>query len=137
MLTMISNAVPEESLTESPATPTVTHYQEVAAQFMALLNTAIVLIPAFEPFHTSLVDFVRAHQSFPNDFIATTLDRRGPRPRNALAKSAAVSYRSAGDLESAFRSTAFTASLKPSQYLLTGGGSVMIIACITVAQELP
>ncbi len=73
MLAMIASGVPDESATDSPATPTVTHYQEVATQFIALINAAIALIPAFEPYHVSTEEFVRAHQSFPNDFIATVL----------------------------------------------------------------
>jgi hypothetical protein len=73
MLEMITSGVPEEAVTDSPATPTTTHYQEVAAQFIALLNAAIALIPSLEPFHASTEEFVRAHQSFPIEFIATVL----------------------------------------------------------------
>ena len=73
MFALIASGVPEESTTDSPATPTVTHYQEVAARFIALLNEAIALIPSLEQFHASTQEFVRAHQSFPIDFIATVL----------------------------------------------------------------
>ncbi|SRR5216684_3914507 len=73
MFAMIASVVREGFATDSPATPTVTHYQEVAARFIALLNEAIALIPSLEPYHASTEEFVRAHRSFPIDFIATVL----------------------------------------------------------------
>ena len=56
-----------------PPAPTTTHYDEVAAALSATLTTAFSQIPSFEVSHPSTVKFVRAHQAFPNDFIATVL----------------------------------------------------------------
>jgi len=56
-----------------PPAPTTTHYQEVAAALLATITTAFSQIPSFEVSHPTTVKFVRSHQSFPNDFIATVL----------------------------------------------------------------
>jgi hypothetical protein len=65
----VSTAAP----TDLTPTPTTTHYQEVAAALSATLTTALSQIPSFEVSHPATVKFVRAHQGFPNDFIATVL----------------------------------------------------------------
>ena len=71
---IIASGMSIEPVTDSQATPTVTYYQQVAARFSAALIAAIAEIPAFEQYHPSTAQFVRSHQSFPNDFIATTVD---------------------------------------------------------------
>jgi hypothetical protein len=70
---LIASGVSIEPVTDSAAMPTVTYYQQVAAKFSAALIAAIAEIPMFEPYHPSLAHFVRSHQSFPNDFISTTV----------------------------------------------------------------
>ena len=58
--------------TETP-TPTVTHYQEVAAQLRKALNDAQALIPAFAPAHPATKELVRKYQSFPDTLIGTAI----------------------------------------------------------------
>ena len=58
---------------DTPASPTTTHYQEMADALSATLTTALSQIPSFEQSHPATVKFVRSHQGFPNDFIATVL----------------------------------------------------------------
>jgi hypothetical protein len=69
----VATGVSGEVPSESPPTPTTTHYQEVAKQISDLLTTAVGLIPAFEAKHQATAKFVHAHSGFPNDFIATVL----------------------------------------------------------------
>lgn len=68
-----ASGVSVQAAVDAPPTPTTTHYQEVAAALSATLTTALSQIPSFEVSHPATVKFVRAHQGFPNDFIATVL----------------------------------------------------------------
>ncbi|HXH38504.1 MAG TPA: hypothetical protein VNN08_07740 [Thermoanaerobaculia bacterium] len=56
------------------AQPSVlTGSDEVAAQFIAALNTAIALIPAFEPKHPETLKFVKRYVSFGDDLITSAI----------------------------------------------------------------
>lgn len=58
---------------EAPATPTITHYQQLAAEFLAALEEIAALIPKLEAQHVSTTKFVRSHQNVPNEFLATVI----------------------------------------------------------------
>lgn len=58
---------------EVPATPTVTHYQQLAAEFSAALDGIVAVIPKLEPAHVSTVNFVRSHVNVPIEFLATAV----------------------------------------------------------------
>src|SRR6185436_2003023 len=55
----------------APVSPTITHYQQLAAQVMAALDEIAAVIPNPEVEHTSTANFVRTHQSIPIEFLAT------------------------------------------------------------------
>lgn len=54
-------------------TPTVTHYQERAAIFLATFDQAVATIPNLESKHASTEKFVRGHLSVPDKFLATAI----------------------------------------------------------------
>jgi len=54
-------------------TPTVTHYQQVAAQVGAALHEALSRIASFEAPHPSTLRVVRTHRIIPTEFIATAI----------------------------------------------------------------
>jgi hypothetical protein len=70
-------AVPEpgDGTTTPPApgtpTPTVTHYQQVAAEFMSALDEISQIIPKLEAIHVSTANLVRSRLNVPNEFLAT------------------------------------------------------------------
>ena len=55
------------------ATPTITHYQEVAAQLSKALQDAQRLIPTFAPAHSTTTQFVRKYQSFPDSLLLSAI----------------------------------------------------------------
>ena len=52
-------------------TPTITHYQQIAAEFMAALDEIAQIIPKLEAAHVSTANLVRSRLNVPNDFLAT------------------------------------------------------------------
>jgi hypothetical protein len=77
----MSTPVTNPTATEVPAgattpevtiTPTLTHAQELANQFMAELDRIAGIIPKLEVQHVSTARFVRAHQSIPNAFLVSS-----------------------------------------------------------------
>ena len=52
-------------------TPTITHYQAVAAEFMAALDEISQIIPKLEAIHVSTANLVRSRLNVPNEFLAT------------------------------------------------------------------
>lgn len=52
-------------------TPTVTHYQQVAAEFMSALDEISQIIPKLEAIHVSTANLVRSRLNVPNEFLAT------------------------------------------------------------------
>lgn len=52
-------------------TPTITHYQQVAAEFMAALDEIAKIIPKLEAVHVSTANLVRSRLNVPNEFLAT------------------------------------------------------------------
>jgi hypothetical protein len=52
-------------------TPTITHYQQIAAQFMAALDEIALIIPKLEAVHVSTANLVRSRLNVPNEFLAT------------------------------------------------------------------
>ena len=55
---------------ETP-TPTITHYQQVAAEFMSALDEIAKIIPKLEAIHVSTANLVRSRLNVPNEFLAT------------------------------------------------------------------
>ena len=60
------------SETAAPS-PTITHYEQVAAELSIAVETAFASIPGIEAPHPATRDFVRSHQSISNDFIASVI----------------------------------------------------------------
>ena len=58
---------------QEPVTPTTTHYQEVAKQFLDAFIAAIAQIPMLEEKHATTAQFVQTHSGFSNDFVSTVL----------------------------------------------------------------
>lgn len=56
---------------DQPSTLTVTHYQQLAAQFMAALDEIATIIPKLEAAHISTANFVRSHLNVPIEFLGT------------------------------------------------------------------
>lgn len=57
----------------STATPTVTHYQQVAAKVNAAIDELLALVPDFVESHPVTKLFVRTHLNLPADFIDTVI----------------------------------------------------------------
>jgi hypothetical protein len=68
-----ANGVSAKAAADLPPSPTTTHYQELATVLSTTLTAAMSQIPSFEESHPATAKFVRSHQGFPNDFIATVL----------------------------------------------------------------
>jgi hypothetical protein len=65
---------PAEQATPAPtASPTVTHYQEVAARVSEALDELLALIPNFVESHPTTREFIRTHQGVPIEFVATAI----------------------------------------------------------------
>jgi len=72
MSNILTPARPAASEPQVPS-PTVTHYEQVAAELSIAVETAFAAIPNMEAPHPSTRDFVRSHQSVSNDFIASVI----------------------------------------------------------------
>lgn len=57
--------------TTEPPGPTVTRYQQLAAEFTAALDEIATIIPKLEAAHISTANFVRSHLNVPIEFLAT------------------------------------------------------------------
>jgi len=57
---------------DQPPTPTITYYQQLAAQFMAALDEIAEIIPKLEGTNVVTAEFVRSYQNVPIEFLATT-----------------------------------------------------------------
>jgi hypothetical protein len=53
------------------AAPTITHYQQIATEFMTALDEISQLIPKLEAAHVSTANVVRSRLNVPNQFLAT------------------------------------------------------------------
>jgi len=71
MSTVITEAVEEPKPTQGPDAPTVTHYQQLAAQLKSAIAAVMAEIPKFEMSHDLKARFVSVHQSVPPEFINT------------------------------------------------------------------
>jgi hypothetical protein len=70
-MTTIS-ATPQKSAVSEAPSPTVTHYEQLAAELSIAIDTAAADIPNIESPHPSTLDFVRSHQ-LSNAFIASVI----------------------------------------------------------------
>ena len=66
-----TQAAPDAPVTS--ATPTLTHYEEIAQDLSKAIDAMLALIPSFVEPHPTTKPFVDSHQSVSNDFIATTI----------------------------------------------------------------
>lgn len=55
------------------ATPTVTHYKQLADQFSQALDEIASIIPKLEAQHPATANFVRSHLNVPTEFLATAI----------------------------------------------------------------
>ena len=70
--TGVTAAEPTEG-TPPIASPTVTHYQQLAENFMQALDQIASIIPKLEAAHITTASFVKTHQNVPNQFLATAI----------------------------------------------------------------
>lgn len=59
--------------TPVPATPTVTHYEQVAADFTRALDELLRGVPHFVALHPATKGFVRTQKTVSDDFIVSTI----------------------------------------------------------------
>jgi len=72
--TKAAGDVPQTPADPVPSqTPTITHYQQIAANLAKALDDMLALIPSFVASHPSTTGFVRSHQNVPVEFIATAI----------------------------------------------------------------
>ncbi|HVR37490.1 MAG TPA: hypothetical protein VMU84_00220 [Thermoanaerobaculia bacterium] len=57
----------------TPATFTVTHYQQLASDFMKSLDAITTAVPKLEARHSSTAAFVRTHIGFPLPFVLSAI----------------------------------------------------------------
>ena len=72
----IMNAVTTQAAPDAPAetaTPTLTHYAQVAQDLSDAIDEMLSLIPSFVVAHSTTKTFVNSHQSFSNDFLETAI----------------------------------------------------------------
>lgn len=60
-------------VTGNDAEPTVTHFQEVAGEFMKALDALVSALPPLEVSHATTANFVRTHQNVPALFVDTVI----------------------------------------------------------------
>ena len=70
-MSTILTAPPKPAVSEAPS-PTVTRYEQLAAELAIAIDTAAASIPNIESPHPSTLDFVRSHQ-LSNEFIACVI----------------------------------------------------------------
>jgi hypothetical protein len=73
--TATAAAEPPDGTTTPPTgegpSPTITRYQQLAAEFMAALDEIATIIPKLEAAHISTANFVRSHLNVPIEFLGT------------------------------------------------------------------
>ena len=84
----------------------LTGSDEVAAQFIAALNTAIALIPAFEPKHAETLKFVKRYVSFGDDLITSAI--------SAVENNAELAATKKFDVERARATYQFLTAFRPA-----------------------
>jgi len=69
-----SGDVPQAPADPAPVqTPTITHYQQLAANLAKAIDDVLALIPSFVEAHPDTTIFVSRHQNVPLTFIATAV----------------------------------------------------------------
>ncbi|HXA18597.1 MAG TPA: hypothetical protein VN380_16505 [Thermoanaerobaculia bacterium] len=69
--TVTAQAAPDDPV--PPQTPTVTHYEQVAAKLSSAIDEALALMPDFTQSHPLTKGFVRSQQSVSDTFILSTI----------------------------------------------------------------
>jgi hypothetical protein len=69
--TVTAQAAPDDPA--PPQTPTVTHYEQVAAKLSSAIDEALALMPNFTQSHPLTKGFVRSQQSVSDAFIVSTI----------------------------------------------------------------
>src|ERR1700686_5080347 len=69
--TVTAQAAPDDPA--SPQTPTVTHYEQVAAKLSSAIDEALALMPDFTQSHPLTKGFVATQGSVSDAFILTTI----------------------------------------------------------------
>jgi len=104
MSTQKNPRLTKEATAEPPLTPTVTHYQQVADDFMKSLDSLVEVMPKFEISHSTTARFVRTHQNVSDAFLATVLSAVSQTPElQAVNKLDVVAARDALQFIDAFR----------------------------------
>ena len=69
--TVTAQAAPDDPA--SPQTPTVTHYEQVAAKLSSAIDEALALMPNFTQSHPLTKGFVQSQKSVSDAFIVSTI----------------------------------------------------------------
>jgi hypothetical protein len=70
--TAFNPAAADGTVPDQPVGPTVTHYQQLASQFIVALDQIAAIIPRLEAVHVSTAKSVRSRLNIPIEFLATT-----------------------------------------------------------------
>ena len=64
---------PVFAIDEAAPSPTTTHYQQLADEFMQALDRVAAMVPKLESKHVSTANFVRSHMNIRNAFLMTAI----------------------------------------------------------------
>jgi hypothetical protein len=78
MSKIVQRAVDEPKPPNANREPTLTHFQELAAQLKTAIGAVLAEIPEFDLGHDNNAHFVSAHQSVPAEFIGTVASSIDP-----------------------------------------------------------
>ncbi len=102
--TKAAGDVPQVPADPAPAqTPTITHYQQIAANLAKAIDDMLALIPSFVEAHPDTTAFVRRHQNAPLQFIATAVAAVEANPELQRGSFDATEARDALQFIDAFR----------------------------------
>jgi len=116
--TPLNRLTQADGAVSAPATPTVTHYQQLADALMKDLDALGTVVPDLEVSHIATAPFVRSHLNVPLVFLATAIHTVEQTPElQLLNKLDPVAARDALQFIEAFRPvldkvTAFQQSLE-------------------------
>jgi hypothetical protein len=101
--TVTAQAAPDDPA--SPQTPTVTHYEQVAAKLSSAIDEALALMPDFTPSHPLTKGFVLSQTSVSDAFILSTIAAVEANPElRSVNKFDVTAARDLLQLSDAFRS---------------------------------
>jgi hypothetical protein len=118
---------------DAPASPTITHYQQLADQADLLIDGIMTALPKLELPHPTTAKFVRGHQNVPIPFIEKTVAAVARREQLRLLNKVDVTFaRDMLQLDEAYRPVVdklfnFAKGLK---YTLDARRAIVAAACL-------